>query len=65
MRDDTGILTRFHNQLQAIDAIHGLNRILRLSAGMFDVLSEMQNRASSNSVDKIAGLAFPLLSTDG
>ena len=23
--DDTGILTRYHNQLQAIDAIHGLS----------------------------------------
>ncbi|KAK0229124.1 hypothetical protein EDD85DRAFT_136622 [Armillaria nabsnona] len=30
---------------------------------MFDVLSEIQNRASSNFVDKIAGLAFLLLST--
>ncbi|KAK0441349.1 hypothetical protein EV421DRAFT_728286 [Armillaria borealis] len=60
--DDTGILARFYKHLRAIDAIHPSQR-LPLSPGMFDVLSEMQNRVSSNPVDKVAGLAFPLLST--
>ncbi|KAK0431725.1 hypothetical protein EV421DRAFT_1720208 [Armillaria borealis] len=61
-KDDTGILTRFHSQLGAINAIHRLSRSLFLSPGVFDVLSEMQNRVSTNPVDKVAGLAHLLLS---
>ncbi|SJL04981.1 uncharacterized protein ARMOST_08352 [Armillaria ostoyae] len=61
--DDTGILTRFNKHLRAIDAIHELSRTLSLSPGMFEVLSEMQNRVSSNPVDKVAGLTIPLMST--
>ncbi|KAK0229126.1 hypothetical protein EDD85DRAFT_776605, partial [Armillaria nabsnona] len=59
--DDTGILARFHKHLWAIDAIHDLSGWESLSPGMFEVLSEMQNRVASNPVDKVAGLAIPLL----
>ncbi|PBK92092.1 hypothetical protein ARMGADRAFT_1080893 [Armillaria gallica] len=61
--DDTGILARFHRQLKVVTVTHHLSRSMSESPGMFDVLSEMQNRVSSNSLDKVTGLAFPLLST--
>ncbi|SJL05144.1 uncharacterized protein ARMOST_08517 [Armillaria ostoyae] len=61
-KDNTGILAEFHKQLRAIDSIHHLTRRLSLSPAMFEVLSEMQKRVSTNPVDRIAGLALPLLS---
>ncbi|KAK0463402.1 hypothetical protein IW261DRAFT_1525235 [Armillaria novae-zelandiae] len=61
-KDDTGMLAKFHLQLQVIDSIHYLSQPLFLSAGMFGVLSEMQNRVSTNPVDKVAGVAAPLVS---
>ncbi|KAK0183702.1 hypothetical protein F5146DRAFT_1008068 [Armillaria mellea] len=57
-----GTLTKFHNQLQAVDAIHDLTQTLGLSPGMFEVLSVMQNRISTNPVDKVAGVASLLMS---
>ncbi|KAK0493372.1 hypothetical protein EDD18DRAFT_1289421 [Armillaria luteobubalina] len=54
---DTGIMTRFQNHLKAIDIYFGSD----LSPGMFTALLEMQNRVSTNPVDKVAGLAIPLL----
>ncbi|KAK0229236.1 hypothetical protein EDD85DRAFT_957633 [Armillaria nabsnona] len=59
--DDTGILTKFHQHLRAIDTIHPLSQNFTLSPGMFGVLSEMQKRVSTNPVDKVAGVAIPLL----
>ncbi|KAK0458763.1 uncharacterized protein EV420DRAFT_1308266 [Desarmillaria tabescens] len=44
----TELLTRFHKQLQST-----VDRY-----GMFSALEEMQNRVSTNPVDKVAGLAF-------
>ncbi|PBK92226.1 hypothetical protein ARMGADRAFT_1081005 [Armillaria gallica] len=61
--DDTGILIKFHQHLQAIGTIHPLSQRFTLSPGMFEVLSEMQKRVSTNPVDKVAGLAIPLMST--
>ncbi|KAG7441917.1 uncharacterized protein BT62DRAFT_974182 [Guyanagaster necrorhizus] len=58
---DTEILTRFHKQLRSISAVYHLSLGLSLSPAMFGVLSEMQNRVSTNPVDKIGGLALPLL----
>ncbi|SJL02844.1 uncharacterized protein ARMOST_06182 [Armillaria ostoyae] len=49
--DENGILTRFHKQLMSVS---------RHRLGMFDVLSQMQKRVSTNAVDKVAGLAFSL-----
>ncbi len=59
--DDTRILTKFHQHLQAIDTIHPLSQSFALSPGIFGVLSEMQKRVSTNPVDKVAGVAIPLL----
>ncbi|KAK0227608.1 hypothetical protein IW262DRAFT_1292581 [Armillaria fumosa] len=56
--DDTEIMTRFQKHLKAIEAIYPGSD---LSPGMFRALSEMQNRVSTNPVDKVAGLAIPLL----
>ncbi|KAK0488229.1 hypothetical protein EDD18DRAFT_1359658 [Armillaria luteobubalina] len=60
---DTVIMTRFQKHLKAIKAIHPGSEQSSLSPGMFGVLSEMQNRVSTNPVDKVAGLAIPLLAT--
>lgn len=49
--DENGILTRFHKQLMSVS---------RHRLGMFDVLSQMQKRVSTNAVGKVAGLAFSL-----
>ncbi len=49
---ETELLTRFHRQLKSIDNLL-----------MYEALEGMQNRLSTNPVDKIAGLAF-LLDTD-
>ncbi|KAK0434538.1 uncharacterized protein EV420DRAFT_1488585 [Desarmillaria tabescens] len=57
---DTGdeelcLWTRFGNQLSSLQKIHrGLH--------VYDVLSQMQKRVSTNSVDKVAGMAYLLLS---
>ncbi|KAG7442787.1 uncharacterized protein BT62DRAFT_374241 [Guyanagaster necrorhizus] len=57
---DAEILTRFHKQLQSISTVYRP----RLSVSVtFEILSEMQSRVSTNPVDKIAGLAFPLITT--
>ncbi|PBL01535.1 hypothetical protein ARMGADRAFT_856506, partial [Armillaria gallica] len=48
---ETDLLTRFHKQLKSV----------RWSTDLFDRLAEMQKRVSTNPVDKVAGLAFPLL----
>ncbi len=47
---ETDLLTRFHKQLKSVQR----------SSGLFSWLAEMQKRVSTNSVDKVAGLAFPL-----
>ncbi|KAG7442783.1 uncharacterized protein BT62DRAFT_935821 [Guyanagaster necrorhizus] len=60
---DTEILTRFHKQLRSITTVHHLSWGLLISLVMFEILSEMQNRVSTNPVDKVAGLAFPLFPT--
>ncbi|KAK0458883.1 uncharacterized protein EV420DRAFT_1308395 [Desarmillaria tabescens] len=49
---ETELLTRFHEQLQSIIKPHGV----------FESLKSMQNRMSTNPVDKVAGLAFLLRS---
>ncbi|KAK0493373.1 hypothetical protein EDD18DRAFT_1024394, partial [Armillaria luteobubalina] len=59
---DTGIMTRFQKHLKAIKAIHPASEWSSLSPGMFGMLSEMQNRVSTNPIDRVAGLAIPLLS---
>ncbi len=48
---ESGILTKFHNQMKSLWD-HGNN--------IFGALGEMQKRESTNSVDKVAGLAFIL-----
>ncbi|KAG7443456.1 uncharacterized protein BT62DRAFT_332389 [Guyanagaster necrorhizus] len=58
---DTEILTRFHKQLWSISTVYHRNQWLSLFPKMFEVLSEMHDRVSTNPVDKVAGLAFPLL----
>ncbi|KAG7439148.1 uncharacterized protein BT62DRAFT_798481 [Guyanagaster necrorhizus] len=60
---DTEILTRFHKQLRSISAVNHLSPRLPVSPTIFEALSQMQNRVSTNPVDKVAGLAFPLLPT--
>ncbi|KAG7441907.1 uncharacterized protein BT62DRAFT_459255 [Guyanagaster necrorhizus] len=57
---DTEILTRFHKQLRSISAVNHLSLQLPVSPTIFEALSQMQNRVSTNPVDKVAGLAFPL-----
>ncbi|PBK62527.1 hypothetical protein ARMSODRAFT_964033 [Armillaria solidipes] len=47
---ETELLTRFHKQL-------GSTR----NRGIFSQLTDMQTRVSTNPVDKVAGLAFPLM----
>ncbi|KAK0458111.1 uncharacterized protein EV420DRAFT_1480261 [Desarmillaria tabescens] len=46
---ETALLTRFHKQLQSMDSI---------LQGTFVALESMQNRVSTNPLDKVAGLAF-------
>ncbi len=53
------ILTRFHQQLRALSAVHGNVAQFR-TPKMFSMLLQMQTRVSTNPVDKVAGLAFPL-----
>ncbi|KAK0209646.1 hypothetical protein IW262DRAFT_1468572 [Armillaria fumosa] len=50
---ETDMLTRFHKRLELL---YVNNR-----RGLFGMLAEMQKRVSSNPVDKVAGLAFPLV----
>ncbi|KAK0430673.1 hypothetical protein EV421DRAFT_1721290 [Armillaria borealis] len=50
---ETDLLTRFHKQLESVQQ----------SRGLFGKLADMQKRVSTNPVDKVAGLAFPLWST--
>ncbi len=47
---ETDLLTRFHKQLKSVQE----------HSGLFGSLAEMQKRVSTNPVDKVAGLAFPL-----
>ncbi|KAK0449088.1 uncharacterized protein EV420DRAFT_1767136 [Desarmillaria tabescens] len=47
---ETGILTRFHNEL----------KFSLLFGDSFSALADMQKRVSTNPVDKVAGLAFSL-----
>ncbi|SJL17276.1 uncharacterized protein ARMOST_20823 [Armillaria ostoyae] len=49
---ETDMLTRFHKQLGLLKEN---NR-----RGLFGMLAEMQKRVSTNPVDRVAGLAFPL-----
>ncbi|PBK68800.1 hypothetical protein ARMSODRAFT_1039539 [Armillaria solidipes] len=51
---ETELLTRFHKHLKSMDYIFYGN--------MFSVLKDMQNRVSTNPVDKVAGLTFSLRS---
>ncbi|SJL13418.1 uncharacterized protein ARMOST_16861 [Armillaria ostoyae] len=51
---ETGLLTRFHKQLQSRR---------NMSWKVRDALEEMRKRVSTNPVDKIAGLAFLMYST--
>ncbi|KAK0458769.1 uncharacterized protein EV420DRAFT_1308273 [Desarmillaria tabescens] len=48
---ETELLTRFHKQLQSVGFY---------PSGVFRALKSMQNRVSTNPVDKVAGLAFVL-----
>ncbi|KAK0435878.1 hypothetical protein EV421DRAFT_1908380 [Armillaria borealis] len=48
---ETELLTRFHKQLE----------LVQRSRGLFDTLVHMQKRVSINPVDRVAGLAFPLI----
>ncbi|SJL01424.1 uncharacterized protein ARMOST_04746 [Armillaria ostoyae] len=50
---ETEMLTRFHKQLEHME---GTTRLFRL----FGSLADMQNRVSTNPVDRVAGLAFCL-----
>ncbi len=47
---ETEILTRYHKQLESLQGFRDI----------FCVLADMQNRVSTNPVDKVAGLAFLL-----
>ncbi|KAK0212718.1 hypothetical protein DFS33DRAFT_1283998 [Desarmillaria ectypa] len=51
---ETQILTRFHHQLESLS---------RNQSSIFTLLADMQNRVSTNPVDKVAGLAFRVYST--
>ncbi|KAK0458746.1 uncharacterized protein EV420DRAFT_1308249 [Desarmillaria tabescens] len=51
---ETPLLTRFHEQLQSMSGMS--------YTGVFVALKSMQNRVSTNPVDKVAGLAFRLQS---
>ncbi len=48
---ETDVLTRFHKQLKS----------LHTGSNMFSVLTAMQDRVSTNPVDRVAGLALPLV----
>ncbi|KAK0219507.1 hypothetical protein EDD85DRAFT_915551 [Armillaria nabsnona] len=48
---ETDLLTRFHKQLKSVQG----------SRSLFGRLAEMQKRVSTNPVDRVAGLAFPLV----
>lgn len=50
--DETNILTMFHKKLESLPK----------PSSVFGVLASMQTRTSTNPVDKVAGLAFPLQS---
>ncbi len=50
---ETALLTRFHEEL---------NSVQRGPTQTFAILADMQKRVSTNPVDRVAGLAFPLLS---
>ncbi|KAK0214718.1 hypothetical protein EDD85DRAFT_962964 [Armillaria nabsnona] len=50
---ETDLLTRFHKQLKSVQE----------GRGLFGRLAEMQKRVSTNPVDRVAGLAFPLYSS--
>ncbi|PBK81255.1 hypothetical protein ARMGADRAFT_948524, partial [Armillaria gallica] len=47
----TALLTRFHEELHSVE---------RGTAHIFAALADMQKRMSTNPVDKVTGLAFPL-----
>ncbi|PBK60390.1 hypothetical protein ARMSODRAFT_1026581 [Armillaria solidipes] len=48
---ETELLTRFHKQLE----------LLQRSRGLFNMLALMQKQVATNEVDRVAGLAFPLM----
>ncbi|KAK0438742.1 hypothetical protein EV421DRAFT_1822808, partial [Armillaria borealis] len=48
---ETALLTRFHEELNSVE---------RWPGQIFAVLADMQKRVSTNPVDRVAGLAFPL-----
>ncbi|PBK66004.1 hypothetical protein ARMSODRAFT_960448 [Armillaria solidipes] len=48
---ETALLTRFHEELDSVK---------RGTGHIFAVLADMQKRVSTNPVDRVAGLAFPL-----
>ncbi|PBK88111.1 hypothetical protein ARMGADRAFT_1065775 [Armillaria gallica] len=50
------LLTRFHKQLRSLD------NIKPMFSSVFQMLADIQNRVSTNPVDKVAGLSFPLMS---
>ncbi|KAK0459230.1 uncharacterized protein EV420DRAFT_310056 [Desarmillaria tabescens] len=52
---ETEILTRFHMQVTSLKSRYRRRALFR-------ALANMQKRVSTNPVDKVAGLAFPLLS---
>ncbi|KAK0447627.1 hypothetical protein EV421DRAFT_151054 [Armillaria borealis] len=57
------ILTKFHQQLRALSAVHDIHDKGEdpfVTPGMFGTLLQMRTRVSTNPVDKVAGLAFPL-----
>ncbi|KAK0243470.1 hypothetical protein EDD85DRAFT_761067, partial [Armillaria nabsnona] len=54
------ILNRFHQQLRALSTLHDIIEAPSVTPGMFGMLLQMRARVSTNPVDKVAGLAFPL-----
>ncbi|KAK0211956.1 hypothetical protein IW262DRAFT_1485949 [Armillaria fumosa] len=48
---ETGLLARFHEELNSME---------RGAGYLFAILADMQKRVSTNPVDRVAGLAFPL-----
>ncbi|KAK0435886.1 hypothetical protein EV421DRAFT_2086987 [Armillaria borealis] len=48
---ETDLLTRFHEQIESLE---------ESSLSLFGRLADMQKRVSTNPVDRVAGLAFPL-----
>ncbi|PBL01937.1 hypothetical protein ARMGADRAFT_232916 [Armillaria gallica] len=53
---ETEMLTSFHKQLEHMEENYGYYNAFCL----FDTLADMQNRVSTNPVDRVAGLAFCL-----